>query len=391
MAAPTESWKAIWVVRDQLASPLAARNSVETAAALGATDLFVQVRGRGDAYYRSRLEPAPWILRHELVGDSLRFDPLAIVLEEARARGLRVHAWLNVFLVWSDGEPLQPQHLLARHPEWAVVAGDGRSLLDLSRAERKDRELEGVFVSPAIPDVRRDAIAVAKDLVARYPLDGVHWDYVRYPRGAMGYEAEAIARFLADAPDSVVTADAAGANVPTGEPRAESTKLDAAFLAWRADQVSAFVRDASLELRALRPDLRLSAAVVPDADEARSDVAQDWPRWLREGWIDRACPMAYTISETRLADWMRRWDFHGLPRERLVPGLAAWRNDEPALSAQLRLVREGDFAGAALFSLRDLSASPSRRRAALEAYHDWTTGSAVREPDAKHPEESTIR
>ena len=76
---------------------------VADAARAGITDLFVQVRGRGDAYYESSIVPAALPLRDAWKRHG-RYDPLEDVLESAHARGIRVHAWMNVYLVQSGSD-----------------------------------------------------------------------------------------------------------------------------------------------------------------------------------------------------------------------------------------------------------------------------------------------
>ena len=107
--------RAVWVVRHSLSSPAAAREVVAQAAAGGFNTLIVQVRGRADALYRSALEPRP-----EFLTGQPEFDPLQLVLEEARTRGLTVHAWVNAYLVWGPVDPpLHPGHLVKRPPRVA--------------------------------------------------------------------------------------------------------------------------------------------------------------------------------------------------------------------------------------------------------------------------------
>ena len=89
-----------------------------TAHQQGFNTLLVQVRGRGDAYYTTPLEPRST----DLARQPASFDPLATVLTEARERGLRVHAWVALNLVSSAVElPASPEHLVYRHPEWLMV------------------------------------------------------------------------------------------------------------------------------------------------------------------------------------------------------------------------------------------------------------------------------
>ena len=76
--------KALWVVRDRITNAHAIDELLADATTRGIFDLVVQVRGRGDAYYRSKLEPqALRTLAHQR-GDVL------VVIRTRRVRHLRV-------------------------------------------------------------------------------------------------------------------------------------------------------------------------------------------------------------------------------------------------------------------------------------------------------------
>ena len=109
--------RALWVTRGTLDSPAAVADMVKAAIGGGFNTLIVQVRGRGDAYYRSGLEP-----RAADLAARPDFDPLAETIQRARPAGLRVHAWIAVNLVSSAVElPTSRQHVINRHPEWLMV------------------------------------------------------------------------------------------------------------------------------------------------------------------------------------------------------------------------------------------------------------------------------
>src|SRR5918996_872449 len=116
--APSTEVRALWVLRASLESPDAIRRMVASASAHGFNTLFVQVRGRGDAYFRQGVE-------HRAAGLALQpeaFDPLAETLLRAREAGLAVHAWLNVNLVSSAAElPASRSHVIYEHPEWLMI------------------------------------------------------------------------------------------------------------------------------------------------------------------------------------------------------------------------------------------------------------------------------
>jgi uncharacterized lipoprotein YddW (UPF0748 family) len=116
------------VLRSSLGSEKSVRQMVDTAKRAGFNTLLVQVRGRGDAYYNSRIEPRAT----ELEDDPGNFDPLALTLRLAHEQGLRVHAWFNVDLVSSAS--LLPRSAPAhRHPPSRMADGAARGRRQSSR------------------------------------------------------------------------------------------------------------------------------------------------------------------------------------------------------------------------------------------------------------------
>lgn len=87
--------RALWVIRHQMKTPQSIDSVLKFAAANQITDLFVQVRGRGDAYYHSRFEP-----KAEEIPEN--FDPLGYLLIKANRKKIRIHAWVNMFYIWSS-------------------------------------------------------------------------------------------------------------------------------------------------------------------------------------------------------------------------------------------------------------------------------------------------
>ena len=109
----SEEIRSLWVVRYSMISPESIDHALETASSLGFNNVFLQVRGRGDAYYSSQIVP-----RGRFLTDP-DFDSLSYAVEKGHALGLKVHAWLNMFLVWSSPElPKDTTHLFLAHPDW---------------------------------------------------------------------------------------------------------------------------------------------------------------------------------------------------------------------------------------------------------------------------------
>src|SRR6185295_7435076 len=118
-----EAVRGLWVDRTRLTSPQAIDDAVASAVKDGFNTLIVQVRGRGDSYFLNGLEPRPLVLLAQPA-----FDPLADAIAKGHARGLGVHAWINVNLVSGTDVPTSRSHIAYRHPEWLMVprliAGD---------------------------------------------------------------------------------------------------------------------------------------------------------------------------------------------------------------------------------------------------------------------------
>lgn len=298
--------RALWVTRSTMASPETINRMVVAAREGGFNTLLVQVRGRGDAYYQSTLEP-----RASDLTSRPAFDPLRETLTRAHAAGLRVHAWIAVNLVSSAHElPSSRQHLVYRQPDWLMVpreiavemlSVDPRSPEYLGRLARWTRahsgEVEGLYASPIHPWAAVHLAAVVKELVTNYAVDGVHLDYVRYPGDAFDFSRAALQQFkvamraeLTD--DQRRAADAREVLDPLAYPNLYRDE----WSAFRRSRLTSLVMRLRTAITEARPEALVSAAVIPDASEAFDRRLQDWRTWLDQNLIDVLCPMAYTTD-----------------------------------------------------------------------------------------------
>jgi uncharacterized lipoprotein YddW (UPF0748 family) len=291
--------KALWVVRDRITRESAVEELVADAVTRGVRDLIVQVRGRGDAYYLSDLEP-----RAEALADD-RFDPLATLVRSGHAAGVRIHAWGNVFFVWSHPERALPRasgHLVHAHPEW-LLRPDGVRYLDPAGGS----DWEGIYVDPASAPAREHTLRVFEDIVGRYLVDGFNYDYVRYPQVT-----------YASSPED-------------------------------HRHVTTLVQESARRLRAARPGLIVSADVFPDPAVARDRVLQRWPEWAAAGSIDLLCPMAYRRDTAEIARLLAAARA-AAPGTRMWGGLMAYAGETDLVRDQVRAAGDAGCEGAILFA-----------------------------------------
>jgi uncharacterized lipoprotein YddW (UPF0748 family) len=330
----------LWVLRNSLVSADDIPRLIGRARDMKVKGLIVQVVGRGDGWYRSDLLPYPEPIRER------GRDPLGELIPLAHAEGLEVHAWVNCCLVWSGKRPpTDPGHVIRQHPEWVARLEDGRPMTRMSVREREKRMVEGVFLSPAHPGVRTWIANIVREIASRYPVDGIHLDYIRQPSVAIGYDPTSRAKFaLEQGVDPAMFARL---------PKPERARMDSAWSAFQAAQVTAIVREVRDTISAVRPGIELSAAVLADTLTAVRRNSQPWSAWLRDGLLDRAYAMCYApVVQTVLQQLAAMSSQVGTLR--LVPGIAIYNTSPSTAAAKIRGARELGFKTVALYSYDSL-------------------------------------
>lgn len=225
----------------------------------GINSLFMLVKNTtGHVYYESEIgvkDPA------------YDWDFFGLFLEEARKRGMAVHPWFCVF----------PETALLgqvrEHPEWLIV-GPGREMVRT--------------VNPALPEVRAYEISLMTELARKYVVDWIHLDYIRFPcEPTEPY-------FSHDARTRKLFQEETGIDFNALKARDSGNPYWNVWLEWNRDQVTRFVRELRAELGKTGRQIKISAAVFPDPDNARVLIGQDWLEWGRQGLVDMLCPMLYT-------------------------------------------------------------------------------------------------
>lgn len=362
--------RALWVVRTTLTSPEKIRQMIDAAANNGFNTLIVQIRGRGDAYYKSRVEPRAV----ELKDQPPDFDPLAFAIAEARKRGLKVHAWLNTSLLANlDALPAQPDHVYNKHPEWLAVpkpvarelhglsprdAAYRQKIVEWSKANRA--ELEGIYTGPANPKVRDHIYKIWMDVLKRYPVDGLHFDYVRFASPDFDYSRTSLVQFQKWLTPQLTKDERRELKAALKQdPLAAAEKFPGKFADFQRAQVTAVVERIYRAVKKRRPEVLVSAAVFANDENAYTRRFQDWRRWLQMGILDVACPMAYT---TDTAVFQKQIEIavttaHGAKRG-VWAGIGAYRIPSDSAVEKINVARSLKTEGFILFSY-DFTARPS--------------------------------
>ena len=241
-----------------------------------------ELRLRCDAYYDSNYEPPG-----TGVAPSPGYDSLADLIEKAHPLGMEVHAWVVTFRIWTTdtGAP----HTTPEHIWWTHGPGNTNPAEDwCMRSDTGAWSYGGISnLDPGHPAVEDYLITVFMDMISRYDLDGINLDYIRYPATSWGYNPVSVARFNAE-------------YGTTGNPSASNVT----WQNWRRDQVSNLVKRLYLEIKTIKPWVKLNIDGWNSASTGNSSYFQDWDKWMTNHWLDFTHPMAYTSSNSTYNGWL---------------------------------------------------------------------------------------
>lgn len=313
----------------------------------GLNTVFLQVRPTSDALYDSDIFPwSHWLTGTQGKAPTDGFDPLEYWVEEAHARGLELHAWINPYRVTRDKnwDALAPSNPAKIHAGWAVQYTDGNYYYD-----------------PGLPEVRQLVVDGAAEIVENYDVDGIHLDDYFYP-GKDFNDAATYKKYGAGFDD---IAD------------------------WRRDNVNRLIADLDETLHDIDPDIQFGVSPMgiwankttdPRGSNTRGgesyvSVYGDSLAWIDAGTVDYIMPQIYweighkTADFATLTDW---WIKQTQDTDvKLYIGLAAykchdsstptWPTTKPIFESLAYMAARPAVDGAVFFRYGSLEAVPGLR------------------------------
>jgi uncharacterized lipoprotein YddW (UPF0748 family) len=284
---PAATVKALWITRFDYRTAQDVDRIAGQAAAFGFTDLFFQIRGNGTVFYPSRYEP--WA--GELTGGGAAatgrhpgWDPLSRMIGAAHRNGMRIHAYANVLPGWRGRQdpPVASAQLWMRHRDWFMV--------DRLNYRMQPTSKWYSFLIPSHPEVRRHLFRLFTEL-SRYPVDGIHLDYIRFPEDYHSVNHEIFRQ--ADKKERLLHSDFSYDPVSLHQFGRSPQQHPQAWDRFRLDAVTGTVETIRKALPET-PQKVLSASLVPEARKALTRAFQDGAGWTRSGLLDWGVPMLYS-------------------------------------------------------------------------------------------------
>ncbi len=288
----TAEVKGIWVEcegsNSTLNSPQKLKAMVDTAARCGVNNIFLQVYRHNRCWYRSRIgDGAPF----NSIWANYHSDPLAYTIRLAHKKGIKVHAWINIFRIGKDKQAPIVKKL---GKDIVTCDGSGKSMLRYSQSKLPDG---GYWIDPGDLAVQKYQQQIVEEILNGYPdVDGIHLDFIRYPYNTLnpgsqwsqkkdfGYGKRSVERFIVRYGYSPLKMNL--------KDRFKTQQWDQ----WRRNQVSQFVASTYKLCKNIRKSVQLTVAAQAWTDRAYMVAYQDWRYWLEKGIVDAVVIMNYSTD-----------------------------------------------------------------------------------------------
>ena len=313
-------FRAMWCHSAYGVKGLSWDQSIALLKANGFTAIMPNMLWGGVAYYPSEVLPPAADLAE-------RGDQMAACVAACKKHGLQIHVWK---VDWNLGHDV-PATFVDR------MRKEGR----LQRSYSGEEQPWLCPSNPANVEMERNALL---EVARKYPIDGIHFDYIRYP-GPDHCFCDPCRQRFEKATGKTVAQWPKDAQM-RGDRREE-------WITWCQGNINTLVQTTSEQVRRVRPGIKVSAAVFRNWEVDSRIVMQDWKLWCEKGWLDFVCPMDYTMNDGTYDSWVRTQKVLAGPA-RLVPGIGASATHASlgadGVISQINITRKHDTKGFIIFN-----------------------------------------
>jgi len=239
--------------------------------------LFVQIYHSGQSWFPSQIVDDSW---YDLSRRAVLEDPLALLIREAHAQRIQVHAWLNLMS-------------LGGNKDASFIKKYGTEILTQNLNEKhklEDYKIDNqYFLEPGDPRVGNDLAQIVLEVINRYPdLDGMQFDYIRYPdvHPHYGYTKINMERFKKSSGLKAID------------------EASPVWQDWRRAQVTEVLKKLVRTIRSRRPKMQISTTGCMPYARAYYEAYQNWPSWIDKGIVDFVTIMDYSTDVIQFKKWI---------------------------------------------------------------------------------------
>lgn len=316
--------------------------------------IFVRVARGGNAIYPSAFLP------REKWAEDAGGDELKRAIDAAHRYGIAFHAWKVNHHLGKPPAGFFDGNAQAKEQYYRTI-GPARAafwerMIAEDRLVRDSKGRQSFWLTPADPRNRELEYQVMMELVQKYDVDGIHFDYIRYPDDSLyddpyDYDYGSISRrefekFL-------------GRPVKNWPDDVRRGALKIKYENWERENINTIVRRVYKSTKRLKPWVKISAAVWRNHRRYRAVIKQDWLLWAEQRWVDFLVPMDYTPDHEAFASTVRAQVSAVRGKVPLAAGIGGWLLKTPEdMVKQVEIARRAGADGFVWFSWNDEGLSP---------------------------------
>lgn len=209
------------------------------------------------------LDPTPGLQGRDILQEIIQQERQQISVDKTRQR-MAVIPWFEFgFMAPADSQ------LAKRHPQWLTRKGNNQEIWLEGKHKR-------VWLNPFHPEVQQFIQNLILEVVTKYDIDGIQFDDHFGLPSEFGYDPFTV---------NLYQQEHQGKKPPTDPQNSE-------WLRWRADKITAFLKQVFQAVKQQKPNCIMS--IAPNPQRVSYDLfLADWAEWDRQGLIEELVLQVY--------------------------------------------------------------------------------------------------
>ena len=333
--------KGVWV-RPVQKSEAEVERTLDEMKELGVNTIFLETFFHGKTIFPSEIMKSYGFESQNRIFRG--YDPLSCWVRGAHKRNMKLHIWFQSFYIGNKLPQEDAYNILAVRPMWGNRT---KAKSEQSEPVAHISEHRGYFIDPANPEVIDFLTKLILEICAKYDIDGVNLDYVRYPLSAKAsssnYEASnwGYTPYAREEFKKIYGVDPVDIKA--------NTSMWNKWDNYRQERITKYVANIKDALK--DRGIVLSAVAFPDYKSSLETKQQNWQRWSAYNYVDALTPLIltadYNLADSMLNEFKRKTS----SKTKIYPGLfvSFMEGESEDLLKQIHIIRNQNLDGIVLF------------------------------------------
>ena len=306
---------------------------VENCKKLQIQNLYIHTRAFCDSLYESDYFPLMSAAK------KYDYDVFDYIIEKCHKSDLKVHAWINPYRVSTSTSNIEDIDKQSPAYKWLK---DNKSENDSNISFAN-----GIYLNPSSNEVRRFVIDGIRELIAKYKVDGIHFDDYFYPTTKENFDFDLYNTYKNTVSNPMQLDD------------------------WRRENVNLLISGCYEAIKFANKNIIFSISPAASVESNYNNLYADVTEWIKQGYIDEIIPQLYfgfeyPDKDYRFDNLIKTWEDIasnndsvklkiGLANYKAKPELDAdkyeWENNSDIIARQVEICEnDNNISGYVYFS-----------------------------------------